>query len=289
MQNIPMDKRILERFLKAGYILNGEFFPTEEGTPQGGPLSPMLANIALDGIEGLLRERYPLKKMNFVRYADDFFVTAPSKEIAEDIRECIQNFLAVRGMELSEEKTVITHIDDGFDFLGWNFRKYNGKLLITPSKKSQGKIKQTLRDTFHKAAAWTQDNLIKKLNPAIRGWSQYHRHSVASRGFSKLDHEMWCMAWRWARRRHNHKGKEWSYKRYWTTEGSQSWVFRTKEHVLTKFSETKIRRHYPLKLSANPFLDRIYFINRMANVSERIPTIQTRLSFFTFYRPEIGL
>jgi RNA-directed DNA polymerase len=289
MHHIPMDKNILKKFLKAGYLLNGELFPTEEGTPQGGPLSPILANMALDGLEGLLRERYPQSKVNFMRYADDFLVTAQSKELAEDIKCCIQEFLATRGLELSEEKTLITHIDDGFDFLGWSFRKYHGKLLPKPSKKSQKRIKEKIRNIFHSAAAWTQDDLIKKLNPVIRGWSQYHRHSVASKVFKDMDHEIWSMSWRWARRRHSHKGKKWTYQRYWTSNGYQSWIFCTKDNVLAKLSETKIKRHFPLKLSANPFLDREYFLNRMDEVKERIPTVQTKLTFFSCFRPEIGL
>ena len=130
MENIPIDRSILAQFLKAGYIFEKNLFPTERGTPQGGIISPILANMTLDGIEGMLTTKFPRMKVYFIRYADDFLVTAPTKEIAEEARESIQEFLAGRGLELSQEKTVITHIDDGFDFLGYNFRKFKGKLLF---------------------------------------------------------------------------------------------------------------------------------------------------------------
>lgn len=149
LANIPMDKNILKQFLKAGFIYQRELFPTEEGTPQGGIISPILANMTLDGIEKKLVERFHTNalgkvdlrfknahKVNFVRYADDFVVTAATPELALEAKELIREFLAERGLELSDEKTVVTNIDDGFDFLGWNFRKYNEKLIIKPSKKA---------------------------------------------------------------------------------------------------------------------------------------------------------
>ncbi len=129
-EHIPMDRSVLAQFLKAGYIFEDRLFPTDRGTPQGGIISPLLANMTLDGIEELLAAKFPRMKVHFIRYADDFLVTAPTKEIAEEARGIIQEFLAERGLELSMEKTVITHIDEGFDFLGYNFRKYTGKLLI---------------------------------------------------------------------------------------------------------------------------------------------------------------
>lgn len=143
LANIPMDKNILKQFLKAGFIYQRELFPTEEGTPQGGIISPILANMTLDGIEKKLVERFHTNalgkvdsrfknahKVNFVRYADDFVVTAATPELALEAKELIREFLAERGLELSDEKTVVTNIDDGFDFLGWNFRKYNEKLIM---------------------------------------------------------------------------------------------------------------------------------------------------------------
>jgi RNA-directed DNA polymerase len=158
LANIPMDKSILKQFLKAGYVSEHNLFQTNSGTPQGSIISPVLSNITLDGIEKILDIKYHSKnnkrnhriaskyQVNFVKYADDFIVTARTKEIAEEIKNIIGNFLKQRGLELSNEKTQITHINDGFDFLGWNFRKYNGKLLIKPSKKSIQKITREISD-----------------------------------------------------------------------------------------------------------------------------------------------
>jgi len=160
MEHIPMNKRILKQFLKSGFMLKGKLFPTESGTPQGGIISPIIANMALDGMEKIIQEKYwrsptgltgvqwNRQKVNLVRYADDFIVTASTKETAEEVRTLVSRFLSERGLELSEEKTAITHITTGFDFLGWNFRKYKGKLLVKASQKSIKNIIEKIRNTI---------------------------------------------------------------------------------------------------------------------------------------------
>ncbi len=280
MENIPMDRSVLAQFLKAGYIFEENLFPTDQGTPQGGIISPILANMTLDGIERLLMAKFPMMKVHFIRYADDFLVTAPTKEIAEEARDIIQEFLAGRGLELSMEKTVITHIDEGFDFLGYSFRKYRGKLLIKPSKKSIESIMSKIRVTVKKARAWTQDALIKALNPITRGWANYHRHIVAKETFGKLDSYIWTVTWRWGKRRHPNKGHKWIAKRYWKPEGSRKWVFQTDENKLWKFSDIKIRRHVSLKLNANPYLDRKYFMERRERQKQTTPRNQNQINLF---------
>ncbi|MFA5612893.1 MAG: group II intron reverse transcriptase/maturase [Methanoculleus sp.] len=287
MENIPMDRSALAQFLKAGYIFEENLFPTDRGTPQGGIISPILANMTLDGIERLLMEKFPKMKVYFIRYADDFLVTAPTKEIAEEARDIIQEFIAGRGLELSMEKTVITHIDEGFDFLGYNFRKYRGKLLIKPSKKSIESIMSKIKETMKKARAWTQDALIKALNPIIRGWANYHRHIVAKETFGKLDSYIWTETWRWGKYRHPNKGHKWIAKRYWKSEGSRKWVFRTEENKLWRFSDTKIRRHVFPKLKANPYLDRKYFMERRERQKKTTPTNQNQINLFAL-PPIIG-
>ncbi len=165
-----MDESVLKQFLKAGYVFERRLFPTEAGTPQGGIISPILANMALDGIEKLLHNKYHTgengktserqaskHKVNFVRYADDFIVTAKTEEIVKEVKELVRGFLKDRGLELSDEKTLITHIDNGFDFLGWNFRKYKGKLLVKPSKKSIDKVIEKISNTINKGKAWKQE------------------------------------------------------------------------------------------------------------------------------------
>jgi len=225
-----------------------------------------LANTTLDGIAAIIddkyhwRKGYNPKKVNFVRYADDVIITADSEETASEIDEMIRQFLKDRGLELSEKKTTITHIDNGFDFLGWNFRKYKGKLLIKPSKKSMDKVTRTIGDIIKEAKAWTQEDLIDTLNPIITGWSNYHQAVVSKAAFYKIDHMIWSMLWRWAKRRHpENKAKKWIIKRYWHKEGTRNWVFSAEGKNLKLLSDTKIVRHIPLKLIRNPYLDKGYF------------------------------
>ena len=288
-ENVQMEQSVLSQFLKSGYVFEKNLYHTDKGTPQGGIISPILSNMTLDGIEALLSEQYPDMKVHFIRYADDFLVTAPSKEVAEEISELIQVFLVERGLELSETKTLITHINDGFDFLGWSFRKYGGTLVIKPSKDSIKKITEKISKIIHKAAAWSQEQLIKALNPVITGWANYHRNVVATKTFHRLDSIIWNMLWRWAKRRHPHKGKKWIARRYWHTEGTRNWVFKDKATKLVLFSDTKIRRHSMVKLNKNPYLDRDYFLERLGKVRKHTPGIQTRLSYFAYRRPEYGL
>ena len=175
LENIPMEKGILKKWLKAGYIEKRQLFPTESGTPQGGICSPTLMNLTWNGLEQLLKERFKARqKIHLVRYADDFIITGESKEILEtQVQPLVENFLQERGLELSNEKTLITEIEKGFDFLGMNIRKYNGKLLIKPSKtkvlKFLRKIKRMLRENLNTPT----NRLIMILNPILRGWGNY--------------------------------------------------------------------------------------------------------------------
>jgi RNA-directed DNA polymerase len=276
LDKIPMDTSILKQFLKAGFVYKRHLNPTIAGTPQGGIISPILANMTLDGMEMAISSVYHVgkngkpenkyrnnpHKVNFLRYADDFIVTADSKETALEIAELIKRFLTERGLELSEEKTCITHIDDGFDFLGWNFRKYRGKLLIKPSQKSIRNITCKLGDVIRRAKAWKQEDLITVLNPIITGWSNYHRSAVSKETFSKLDHIVWNTLWGWAKRRHPTKRNTWVATKYWHSDGTRNWVFSTGNHRLRLFSDTKIVRSPGLKLDKNPFLDPDYFTLR---------------------------
>lgn len=276
IDNISMDTSILKQFLKAGFIFERHLFPTEAGTPQGGIISPILANITLDGIEKLLADKYHTKsksgrtnsyhaakhKVNFARYADDFIVTAKTEEIAKEVKELIKDFLKDRGLELSDEKTLLTHIDTGFDFLGWNFRKYNGKLLVKPSKKSIEKVTEKISNTIKKGKMWTQEELIDALNPIIIGWANYHQSVVSSEIFHKMDHIIWNMLWHWAKRRHPNKPKQWIISKYWHSSDKRNWIFSVRNKRLNFLSDTKIVRHTKLKIDMNPHLDKDYFISR---------------------------
>lgn len=271
LTHIPMDKSILFQFLKAGFIYKRHLNPTKAGTPQGGIISPILANMTLDGMEKLLMAKYPKRsgkspKVNFIRYADDFIITAASEDIAKEIKVLLTDFFKERGLELSNEKTLITNINDGFDFLGWNFRKYKGKLLIKPSKKSVKKFTEKVSGIIHTGRNWSQAALIYKLNPIIRGWTNYHKSSVSSKIFQKLDSIIWGMLWKWAKRRHPGKSKHWIASKYWKKSPTRSWNFRSQENELLRLSDTKIRRHIPLKLDMNPFLNQDYFQQRKSRL-----------------------
>jgi RNA-directed DNA polymerase len=274
LEHAPMDKRNLNEFLKAGYVYNKALFPTEQGTPQGGIISPILANFTLNGIDSLMQDNFKRKwirgeghsiaitpKVNPVRYADDFVITARTKEIAEEAKELVRKHIAERGLKLSEEKTVITHISNGFDFLGFNFRKYNGKMLVKPSKKSQQKVKDKIRDAIKNNKNATQDNLIRMLNPIISGWSNYYRAVAAKETFGKIHNTIFLLLWKWARRRHPRKGQRWIKNRYWKTIGNNRWIFMDTETLL-RMSDKKIIRHIPLKLDMNPYIDHEYFRKR---------------------------
>lgn len=270
--NVPMDAGILRKWLKAGILYRGHYDPTEEGTPQGGIISPTLANMALDGLESGLKEhvyatlgytKAQQAKINVIRYADDFVVTGSSQEVlVNTVRPWVEQFLATRGLELSAEKTRVTHIDAGFDFLGWNFRKYDGKLLIKPSRKNAlafyRKVKEVISD--HKAVR--QDQLIVMLNPMLRGWANYHHPVVAKQAFSRMDALVFRALWRWARRRHNNKGARWVKDRYFHTIENRRWAFaascedtESKGRLveLYRLADTPIVRHVKIKAEYNPF------------------------------------
>ena len=187
-------------------------------------------------------------------WATHLVVTADSEDPLLKAKEIISIFLEQRGLLLSDEKTTIAHISNGFDFLGWNFRKYNGTLLGKPSKGSQKSVIQKIREIIHQGRTWSQDRLIGTLNPIIRGWSLYHKHAVSSAVFSRLDHTLWCMLYAWAKRRHPHKGKTWIFHRYWHNINNRVWTFATDKLILAHFCNTKIERFMLARLDKNRIL-----------------------------------
>jgi RNA-directed DNA polymerase len=267
ISNIPTDKVILRKWLKAGFVYQNELFPTDAGTPQGGIISPVLANMTLDGLEAMLAEKFPgaewrRLKMNMVRYADDFIITGNSKEWLEhEIKPAVVEFLAERGLVLSPEKTKITHIKEGFDFLGWNIRKYSGTLLMKPSKANVKAHLDKIREIINGNKSAKQANLIRLLNPVLRGWANYHSHVVAKETFVRVDSDVWSMLWRWAVRKHPEKKATWVKDRYFKPRGTRNWVFAATEKeedgtqmefILLKESDTSIQRHIKIKADANP-------------------------------------
>ena len=195
LAHVPMDKRILRQWLKAGFVEFNRLFPTEAGTPQGGIISPVLANLTLDGLEPLLAQRFKSRrdKVHLVRYADDFIVTGSSRELLElRVKPVIEEFLAQRGLTLSPRKTRITHVTEGFDFLGWNLRWTRKGLHSVPAKKNRLAFYDKLRRTIRDLRTAPQAELIECLNPLIRGWAQYHRCVAVNEVFRKMDHLLFC-------------------------------------------------------------------------------------------------
>lgn len=273
LDNIPMDKTILKKWLKAGYMEASNIYPTESGTPQGGIASSLFANMALDGLGKLLAEKFPMKissrkpthKINYIRYADDFVITGRSKEQLENlVLPIVEQFLRERGLSLSKTKTRITHIDTGFDFLGQNVRKYNGKLLIKPSKTSLQNVIRKIRKVVKDNKMIKQVLLITMLNPIIRGWVLYHRHIVAKESFSKLRHEIFKILWQWAKRRHPNKSSSWVKNKYFKLIRGDAWRFSCapnkqklgEESITYKLvdpTKLPIKRHVKILSEANPY------------------------------------
>lgn len=269
LAHVPVDKRILKQWLKAGFVESNRLFPTEAGTPQGGIISPVLANLTLDGLESLLKQRFKSRKhkVHLVRYADDFIVTGSSKELLEnEVKPVIESFLAQRGLMLSPTKTKITHITEGFDFLGWNLRWVRGGLRSVPSKKNRLAFYDKLRQTIRKHRAAAQTELIASLNPLIRGWAQYHRCVAVNETFRKMDHLLFGALWRWSKRRHPNKGKRWIKRRYFRREGARDWVFAVEGFRILRFSDFSYREHFKIKSDANPYdpSSEHYFAKRLA-------------------------
>ena len=255
-------------WLKAGVFEAGKgFAPTEEGTPQGGIISPCLLNVALHGLEQAAGVRYqagsPASEVRkdspaLVRYADDFVACCFTQEHAEGVRERLKGWLAERGLSLNEGKTRIVHLTQGFDFLGWNFRRYQGsKLLIKPSAAAIRKHRHKLADEMRRLRGSNAVAVIATLNPVIRGWTAYHRGMVSSEVFSALGNYMWELTYKWAKHSHPNKPRHWVTARYFgkfNPSRDDKWVFGDKNTggYLISHAWTGIRRHVMVKGTASP-------------------------------------
>jgi RNA-directed DNA polymerase len=263
---------MVRAWLKAGVIESGEFAPTDEGTPQGGVISPVLLNVALHGMEKAAGVRYRLGARSgaetvrgcpvLVRYADDYVAMCHSREQAEQVKANLAAWLEPRGLRFNEDKTRIVHVEDGFSFLGFDIRRQvdrqgSGKLLITPSKESVKRLRKRLSAEVRSMHGANAAAVVFRLNPVIRGWSAYYRSVVSSRVFTGLDHHVWHITYRWARRSHPNKSRGWVATRYFGKfhkSRQDRWVFGDRDSgaYLTKFAWTKIVRHVPVYGGASP-------------------------------------
>ncbi|MEG4521221.1 MULTISPECIES: group II intron reverse transcriptase/maturase [unclassified Microcoleus] len=258
MGNFP-NRELIKGWLKAGFVFQGKFEPTEQGTPQGGVISPLLANIGLHDLEKFIKTIN--SKLGVVRYADDFIVTARDKESLETAQDPIQAWLSERGLEFSAEKTLITSMEEGFDFLGFNSRHYNGKLLIKPAKKKVLAFCKRIGEEVKNLNGAKQEDLIRKLNPILRGFANYYKGAVSKETFGYISHRVWQYLWRWAKRRHPNKNTKWVRKRYFKTIKGNRWTFactisdrrgKDKNFVLYQVAKTAVERHIKVKGDASP-------------------------------------
>ena len=306
VSHVPMNKTILKRWLKAGVVHKGQLTTTDEGTPQGGIISPTLANMALNGLEMELRAHLGAKvgktkagklKINVVRYADDFVVTGISKEVLEmEVRPWIEAFLAKRGLRLSPEKTRVTYVDRGFNFLGWNFRKYRGKMFIKPSRKNVKAFYDKVAEIIKSHLMVKQAVLIGKLNPILRGWAQYHHPVVAKKLFSKLDSLIHWRLTRWARRRHPKKSPTWCFQKYWKhLDGRSEFAAArltddgTRQTVrLNLLSDTAIIRQKKIKGDFNPFDPKDELYGEELRGKRMLKSIKHRKALTQLYKSQAG-
>ena len=288
LDNIPMEKPILKAWLNAGYMEGGHAFPTRKGTPQGGIISPTLANMTLDGLEAVVKAAVPRRsRVNLVRYADDFIITGKSRTLLEThIRPAVERFLAERGLTLSAEKTHITHIRRGFTFLGQTFRKRGRAMRVTPSREAVQSLLRRTGDTIRRFVSMKTPALIGHLNRMLRGWGNYHRFVVSSETFRKVDRAIFQQLWRMLTRRHPNKSKGWIIQHYFRLPGRPE-GFSAQErdsegnlrfYRLFRLVELPIRRHVKIRAQANPYLPEYagYFWQRRHNREARSHSMDER-------------
>jgi RNA-directed DNA polymerase len=302
LRTFPALRRAIRAWLRAGAMDGLELSPTTEGTPQGGVISPLLANVALHGLEAAVRAPYPRQlkghqtwKPVVIRYADDFVVLHENLAVIEEVKQLVAEWLAGMGLELKPSKTRITHTlfthegDCGFDFLGWHVRQFpvgkshsarrgNGrhqtvrlgfKTLIRPSKEAQRRHYDRLVEIIDRHRAAPQAALIDHLNPVVRGWARYHSTVASGRVFQKMRHRVYVKLQRWAKRRHPKKRGNWVSRKYWRLEAGH-WDFATKDdHRLYCHTRTAIQRHVKVRGDKSPYDgDWVYWASRLGHHPE---------------------
>ena len=317
-------KDLISKWLKAGFVQDGTFYETKQGTPQGGICSPLLANIALDGLEKKLGIKYTWQKdkrspqggwwlnktaRTYVRYADDFVVLCETQEDANTVKELLRSELEKIGLELSKEKTRITYLDKGFDFLGWNFRRYKcfsrreGKVVyIKPSKKNIQEFRDRLKEVFKELRGHNQLSVILKLNPIIRGWANYHKSVVSKKIFSKLDSYILSKLVKWGKRQHHKDSWGWIKQKYWgkyCPGRNDNWVFGYKVKnnqekfscYLEKLAWTPIVRHITVKFKNSPddpklkeYWERLCKLNESKRLNQKISKGKCDIAKSTDYK-----
>lgn len=267
----PIMREQLWRSLRAGAIEKGVKLSTEAGTAQGGPISPLLANIALDGLdremESLINTRHKSYKnplSGYTRYADDFVAIIEKQEHVSIVLDKVKHALNKINLQLNMDKVKIVTIEDGLKFLGYHIRRYpTGKPHVGIPKENEIDLRHKIKDIFKKMRAAKQEELIKALNPVINGWANYYRWTRAGYTYSHLDNWLWYRTWQWATRRHPHKSRKWIARRYYHRIGKRKWVFAVKNRkeniVLNTFCRRYSEKYLAINRDKNYFTDTDYF------------------------------
>uniref|UniRef100_A0A1D9GA63 Group II intron reverse transcriptase/maturase n=1 Tax=Moorena producens (strain JHB) TaxID=1454205 RepID=A0A1D9GA63_MOOP1 len=283
LNTYPSMRRLIKSWLKAGVMDNGIFMSTDKGTPQGGVISPLLANIALHGMEQAVwnhansvkgKKTYYKRGLSLIRYADDFVIMHPDRNVVEEYQNIINKWLENIGLKLKPSKTKITYTFDGFDFLGFNIRQYKVgknhskqgfKTIIKPSKKEVRRHYEQLSSTIDRHRAAPQEALINHLKPIIKGWCNYYKTVCSKEVFNSLGNMLWNKLQRWGYRRHPKKSKTWVNKKYWGTIDEDRWTFmKNQSQYLPKHNKTDIVRHTKVQDTRSPYDgDLIYWSTRM--------------------------
>jgi RNA-directed DNA polymerase len=273
-------RELIKQWLKAGYVEAEMFHATDEGVPQGGTVSPLLLNIALNGMEQWLssytttrihqpsanaKQQKPYKKTSptygYCRYADDFLLTAKTKADIEATIPVLEDWLKLRGLELNWEKTRIVSVQQGCHFLGFTIQHLQHKCLCRPQKEKVKTLLKRVREWLRANPSVTPAAVIHYLNPILRGWGNYYKHGVSKAVFSYVDSQIWNAIWRWCRRRHPNKGKWWIASKYFRTFKGRKWTFATtapdragerKTLSIVRLAEIPIQRHVKVKGTASP-------------------------------------
>ena len=258
---------MVAQWLKAGVVENGRFAPTEDGVPQGGVISPVLLNVALDGMEQAAGVRYQTIGSDacltaagspvLIRYADDLVALCHTRDEALEVKARLASWLTPRGLCFNEDKTRVVCLDEGFDFLGFNVRRQSGKLLIKPSKAAIRRVRRRLRTELRSLRGSNARAVLQHLNPIIRGWAAYYRGVVSSEAFNALDDYLWKLTYKWAAYSHSNKPKHWVIARYYgmfNKARRDRWVFGDRQSgaYLHKFVWTRIIRHQLVPGTASP-------------------------------------
>ncbi len=315
LNTFPTLRRQIKAWLKSGVLDNGQWFPTSSGTPQGGVISPLLANIALHGMEERIKQTFPRRNAglgsncqppHLIRYADDFVVLHEDLTVVQQCQQIISEWLAQLGLVLHPNKTQITHTFKthegkvGFDFLGFTVRQVptgnydtahdthgrplGFKTLIQPSQRSISRHQEKLKQIIHRHQAATQAQLIDALNPVITGWSNYFSTGVSSEAYSWLDHWLYSQLKAWARHRHPRKNQRWIANKYWLIDRGEGWTFAAVSSTgykrLAVHNHTAIRRHVKVQGKRSPFdADWVYWSSRMGKhpqISKRVALLLKR-------------